>query len=108
MSHPKRSRTKIGSSKTTRLFSTRSEKSAIPKSRTYPSHLRFVSQNALEKFNTTFSRSVLTGKPINLSSFDECHIENMFVRQGWKEFLKINEKIYSNLVQTIYANLIGL
>ena len=28
----------------------------------------------------------------------------MFVRLGWKEFLKINEKIY-NLVQTFYANL---
>ena len=52
-----------------------------------------------------FLRDVLSGKPINLASFTEYHIEDLFVRLGWKAFLEINEKIYHNLVQTFHANL---
>jgi len=65
-----------------------------------------VSTNAREKFNTMFSkRSVLIGKFINLISFADYHIEHLFVRMGWKEFLEINEKSDTSLVQTFYANL---
>ena len=74
----------------------------MPRSRT-PSFQRFVNNSTPEKFNTIFSkRSVLTGKPISLSSFAEYHIENLFVRLGWKVFPEINEK---NLSQS-FSNLL--
>ena len=50
-------------------------------------------------------KSVLTSKPINLTSFAEYHIDYLFDRMGWKVFLEINEKSYPNLVRTFYANL---
>ena len=106
MSYLEKFKTDVRSSRTSRLFFTRSKKSTISKTRTPPSYLRFVNNIALEKFNTRFSeRSVLFGKPINLASFAEYHIEDLFVRISWKEFLEKNEKIYPNFVQTFYANL---
>ena len=83
------------------MFSTRSKKTDIPRTKTPPSHLRFVNNIALEKFDSRFyKRSVLSGKPINLASFAVYHIENLFVRLDWKVFLEL-----SNLTQTFYANL---
>ena len=67
---------------------------------------KFISQNALKKFNLSFSKKiVLTGKPINLSSFSDYHLDSLFEKLGWKVFLEIKEKFYPNLVQTFYANL---